>query len=420
MKKLMALLASLSVLCTIPAASASALYFEDTYEYEVIPKDQIDKYGYTMYSLDKTYKTGQYEKDGSYFNGCDLYHNHYESEYDFVVENEYYRDLKELIDRDYIVVPAEKIESFYLNVTGDPNYYPDSVNDKIRPAETYDYRICLNTVGDQDYYEVRLYDCYGMECKVTSDTGDAPIDFDKLKKIAPEIRYELNSSENTEQGYEKSYIFFTEFQKYDINGNLLTFKNHNLSEEDRDKILQCGNEHMVSFKYMRRYFFTIHYVDEYHSVEHANVEKAKAIYEKHGISFTIPGYDENYKLVDEEAAGEKAVLIPDEPLPGIEFFEILCEFADEGIATKAVQDPFEVARCYNEPEVELVANVKGDANDDGNLALSDSVTILQNIGNPDEYRLSAQGRYNADITGDKDGITNLDALTVQRKLLKLE
>ena len=70
--------------------------------------------------------------------------------------------------------------------------------------------------------------------------------------------------------------------------------------------------------------------------------------------------------------------------------------------------------------IDLHANVKGDANDDGNLALSDAITIMQTVGNPDEYKLTAQGEYNADIAGDSDGITNLDALTIQRKLLKLE
>ncbi len=70
--------------------------------------------------------------------------------------------------------------------------------------------------------------------------------------------------------------------------------------------------------------------------------------------------------------------------------------------------------------IEMHANIKGDANNDGNLALSDAITIMQTIGNPDVYKLTAQGEYNADIAGDSDGITNLDALTVQRKLLKLE
>jgi len=70
--------------------------------------------------------------------------------------------------------------------------------------------------------------------------------------------------------------------------------------------------------------------------------------------------------------------------------------------------------------IEMHANVKGDANDDGKLALSDAIAIMQTVGNPDEYGLTAQGEYNADITGDKDGITNADALAIQRRLLGLE
>jgi len=64
-------------------------------------------------------------------------------------------------------------------------------------------------------------------------------------------------------------------------------------------------------------------------------------------------------------------------------------------------------------------NVKGDANDDGTLALSDAIAILQNVGNPDDYELTPQGEYNADIVGNGDGITNADALAIQRKLLGL-
>lgn len=76
-------------------------------------------------------------------------------------------------------------------------------------------------------------------------------------------------------------------------------------------------------------------------------------------------------------------------------------------------------------------NVKkypGDANSDNKLTLSDAVLIMQYIGNPDLYgvngsesmRMTAQGLINADVTGGGDGVTNLDALFIQRVLLKLE
>jgi hypothetical protein len=61
--------------------------------------------------------------------------------------------------------------------------------------------------------------------------------------------------------------------------------------------------------------------------------------------------------------------------------------------------------------------VKGDANCNGTLDMSDAVLIMQTIANPDKYKLSEQGKTNADMDG--NGITNNDALAVQKKLLKL-
>lgn len=70
--------------------------------------------------------------------------------------------------------------------------------------------------------------------------------------------------------------------------------------------------------------------------------------------------------------------------------------------------------------IDMHNNIDGDANDDGELSLADAISIMQAIGNPDEYTLTPQGAYNADITGNHDGLTNMDALAVQKKLLNLE
>lgn len=69
-------------------------------------------------------------------------------------------------------------------------------------------------------------------------------------------------------------------------------------------------------------------------------------------------------------------------------------------------------------EIDLFNSVQGDANCDNTLNLADAVFIMQSIANPDKYSITAQGKYNADT--DDDGITNTDALTIQKKLLKLE
>ena len=69
--------------------------------------------------------------------------------------------------------------------------------------------------------------------------------------------------------------------------------------------------------------------------------------------------------------------------------------------------------------------VKGDANCDGQVDLSDAVMIMQALANPNKYgldgtaehHLTEQGKLNADMDG--DGLTVGDAQAIQRKLLGL-
>ncbi|MGB4091223.1 MAG: hypothetical protein WBK46_04680 [Ruminococcus flavefaciens] len=60
----------------------------------------------------------------------------------------------------------------------------------------------------------------------------------------------------------------------------------------------------------------------------------------------------------------------------------------------------------------------GDANCNRDVEISDAVLIMQTICNPAKYKLTAQGRINADSDG--GGITNADALNIQKKLLGVE
>lgn len=56
----------------------------------------------------------------------------------------------------------------------------------------------------------------------------------------------------------------------------------------------------------------------------------------------------------------------------------------------------------------------GDANLDGIVSISDAVMIMQCLSNADEYQLTAQGQINADVIGDNDGVTGVDALEIQK------
>ena len=69
----------------------------------------------------------------------------------------------------------------------------------------------------------------------------------------------------------------------------------------------------------------------------------------------------------------------------------------------------------------------GDANCDGSISLSDAVLVMQYLGNPDAYgvggsdknAITEQGMINADCYNTGDGVTNNDALSIQKYMLKL-
>lgn len=71
----------------------------------------------------------------------------------------------------------------------------------------------------------------------------------------------------------------------------------------------------------------------------------------------------------------------------------------------------EIRKLYRRPAVQ------GDANCDNSLDLADAIYIMQALANPNKYRLSEQGRFNADVDG--NGVTVGDAQAVQDLLLGL-
>ena len=56
----------------------------------------------------------------------------------------------------------------------------------------------------------------------------------------------------------------------------------------------------------------------------------------------------------------------------------------------------------------------GDANVDGHVSVGDAVAILQNIGNKDKYELTPEGKRNADVYDNGDGISSKDALSIMK------
>jgi hypothetical protein len=87
--------------------------------------------------------------------------------------------------------------------------------------------------------------------------------------------------------------------------------------------------------------------------------------------------------------------------------------------TEPVVDPTDpVVEPTDEPTEPVGDILYGDANCDGKVTIADSTAILQSLGNPDKYALSAQGAANADVNGES-GITADDAITILKVDAKL-
>ncbi len=61
----------------------------------------------------------------------------------------------------------------------------------------------------------------------------------------------------------------------------------------------------------------------------------------------------------------------------------------------------------------------GDADCNGKVNIADAVLIMQSIVNLDDFPLTEQGRINGDVYNNGDGITSLDALSIQKVQLGL-
>lgn len=123
--------------------------------------------------------------------------------------------------------------------------------------------------------------------------------------------------------------------------------------------------------------------------------------------------------LEEGVSGEDSIVkvVPDYEISSIEHFNLAEQIGkDTGVSQRRIIN--EGTETLSMGDVDLMNNTPGDANENGKLDMADAVYIMQCCSNPDEYRLTAQGRYNADFNN--DGITNEDALTVQKILLEIE
>ena len=134
----------------------------------------------------------------------------------------------------------------------------------------------------------------------------------------------------------------------------------------------------------------------YEGVTATDSLKNPASYNKH-----IPMYINGVLVWGEEPDGTKAV-------PG-------ADLGEEQQPTTSSTEPSQTETTQGG----IAAKVWGDSNCDEAVNLADAILIMQAKANPSKYELSEQGAANADVYKTGDGITNGDALSIQRYLLGL-
>ena len=72
-----------------------------------------------------------------------------------------------------------------------------------------------------------------------------------------------------------------------------------------------------------------------------------------------------------------------------------------------------------EPETLSEETLKGDANLDGTIDISDVVTVRRYLTNSVKYPLSSQSALNSDVHENGNGVNAQDAVTIQKKILGL-
>ena len=93
--------------------------------------------------------------------------------------------------------------------------------------------------------------------------------------------------------------------------------------------------------------------------------------------------------------------------------ENLLYFAKLYYALTSINKNFYYSNFYSMSE-ESTDIIFGDSNLDGNVTISDSVAILQNIANSEKYPLDDNARANADVYNPGDGITGSDANSIMK------
>lgn len=198
-------------------------------------------------------------------------------------------------------------------------------------------------------------------------------------------------------------------------------------DEARKKDLTCEQVHRVK-----------DLLDSVGEVQEFNYTMVPVTYEESASTF-ITVYDirengvNNLKLItnyitdnnlpchiDENPKGRTFYVVPDEEITIAERYNLAKMIYSDLNIYPNIEYLDTVELLSEDITIDLQNNIEGDANNDGIFSLSDAVSLMEAVCYPNEYVLTPQGKFNADIAGDYDGITNMDTLAILKKLLNLE
>ncbi|MBR3900744.1 MAG: hypothetical protein IKJ60_04245 [Ruminococcus sp.] len=175
------------------------------------------------------------------------------------------------------------------------------------------------------------------------------------------------------------------------------------------------------YEYNRLYYRTIYYDNmtkypvkfgfydaETEEYIHVNQEEKILEYaEAHSDIFDVLRTDYNYE-------GSCISLIPKKEVTKIEHIELAKKIFEETGCRTDSSIPELAYPPLGGVSLDLTDYLNGDANNDSTTTIADAAAVFQSLANPDKYKLSAQGEFNADFAC--DGITVDDAVKIQKKL----
>ena len=151
--------------------------------------------------------------------------------------------------------------------------------------------------------------------------------------------------------------------------------------------------------------YIIHVTSDLKPVSELTAEDCSTTLNGIGTKLTLSGGDKEVK--------EWKSLTPD-----------TAEVDQNGVVTSKADGVAVIVAVYDSHASAILINVKslylaGDANCNNEVKMNDAVLIMQSIANPDEFKLTTQGEINADCDGQNNGVSNMDALAIQKYLIKI-